>query len=182
METLKMGMLMSLKEACKFSEGVISELMPFCTKLSIAGLARRERSGPHDKIVFVCLPKEVDSSNDMFGGSYPRVEGFVKTLRKWNVMTGDPETGRYVRCINIGGPTLDFYIANEENWGLTMMMRTGPEMYYREVLVELRRNGYYSSGGYLREIGGNEIVSTPTEESIYKLIGQEWILPLTRIG
>ena len=174
--------IMSLKEVRKFSKVIINELMPFCTKLSLAGLARRERSDPHDKIVFVCVPKEVDASNDLFGGSYPRVEGFVRALKKWNITISSPETGHYVRCMHPEGFIMDFYMANADNWGLTLMMRTGPKEYYQEILGELKKAGYYSSGGFLRKLGGNDIVPTPYEETIYQLIGQAWILPLTRIG
>jgi len=174
--------LMSLKEARSFGKKIIDEMMPYCTKMVFAGLVRRERSVPHDKIAFVCLPKEVDNPNDLFGGSYPRVEGFIKTLQKWNVVISSPEAGHYVRCMHPDGPMLDFYMANETNWGLTLMMRTGPKEYYQEILGELKNAGYYSSGGFLRKLGGQEIVPTPYEDTIYKLIGQEWILPLARIG
>jgi len=182
MTKVKAGKAMIYQEARNAAGSIMRELEGYCVKISIAGGIRREAKKIYEHITFICLPKTVDFSNDLFGKKHHRVEGFINTLARWSNVFGDSSDGQYMRYIHHSGVMVDIYIASEVNWGLVLMMRTGKVAYFKYILNELKSAGFYVKDGFVKKSGGSHVVYTPTEESIYKLIGQEWVLPLTRVG
>lgn len=182
MDTFQKKKLVSLGEAIKISNKIIDELKPFCIRISIVGSIRREKKQIGD-VEILCIPKTIEESTDLFGEDHPRVEGFINTINKWEKVKGDPECGRYTQRIHPSGIKVDIFIVEPDNWGLHMVIRTGSWEYSKRMLGQtIKQAGYYSEGGFLRDLKTNKIVPVKEEKDFYNLINEPWTLPLTRVG
>lgn len=107
------------------------------------------------------------------------------TLRPWTSSAGQECWGETQRRVihNSTGRQHDFTLATPENWGLIVMVKTGPADFGRIMCQRLRERGMRYEGAHVwtgTERGTGEIIPTPTEESLFALIGLAYIMPADR--
>ena len=73
-------------------------------------------------------------------------------------------------------------MADFENWGWIMALRTGSsEFNQRFWIPKLRAAGIMSIGGYLRKMSDSSLVKVPDEDTLFRLIGCDYIRPEERL-
>jgi DNA polymerase/3'-5' exonuclease PolX len=185
---------MNLSRAQKLSLAIVSELIPFCEKIEIAGSVRRECSNVND-IDIVLIPK--------LGGK-DKIIG--RCSRKLSIFTGRRPDPNNVTFIAEGGDLqLDLFFAHGDiddlvsttptNWGAVYLCRTGSMQHniqlcnhaitkglkfapYRGVVKKIR--AIQAPGVFLDGDLGEEIIASATEEAIYESLGLPWRHPRER--
>ena len=68
------------------------------------------------------------------------------------------------------GIPVDIFSATEENWGMALLVRTGPAEFNRRVMARFLSLGLkgHAYGGVTR---GGETIDCPTEERVFELLG-----------
>ena len=187
------------------SERLCELLRPFCDKIVIAGSLRREKPQVGD-IEIVCLPcPQADATLDMFGGDIPGKYVFCKAfeeqlslLRKWGTITLDPanvkDGPRYKRFAlpELGGFGVDLFLAEPDNWGNTLAIRTGPREFSQFLMTQAwKRRHRRQWDGYLWQCkpgddrdgpipAGRTKISCKTEEDYFRAVGVPWLPPCDR--
>jgi DNA polymerase/3'-5' exonuclease PolX len=166
-------------------------LAPSCERLEFAGSLRRETKEVGD-IELVGIPKIDERITENPGFLFnPNAElsQKIKVNLLWEQL--DVVAGRsyikhgdkyrqFVRRVPGGEPIkVDVFTATPENWGLIMVIRTGPWEFSRYVMTQLNRSGYKSDEGavyvaYRDEATGKltprgDPIPTPTEEDVFEL-------------
>jgi DNA polymerase/3'-5' exonuclease PolX len=156
---------MKLEEAKKIADRVVEEIKPFCDKIEIAGSIRRQKEDVGD-IEIVCIP----TSNKAFE--------FKTIVDKWKKVKGDA-LGKYTQRILPEGIKLDLFIANRDNYGLILLIRTGSAEFSKWIIgVKLPEAGYKCRGGYLWNKKGDMMAME--EEDIFKLANINYCPPERR--
>lgn len=108
----------------------------------------------------------------------------------WTVakaLRGDPLRacwGERQRAVQFRGATHELFLADADNWGSMMVIRTGPAAFSRFVVTELRRCGFKHEGGRVIDCSKaiDPVVPTPDERSVFDLIGIAYREPKDRVG
>jgi DNA polymerase/3'-5' exonuclease PolX len=87
---------------------------------------------------------------------------------------------------------VDLFITTPEQFGLILLIRTGPADYSQWLVTEAKRRRHHVAGGWLRA-GGRcpaaeglrqscacPAIPTPTEESVYAALGLPFVPPEAR--
>ena len=159
-----------LKRARQIAEKYLNLLKPFCSRIEIAGSIRRQKSEVKD-IEIVCIPQDV--------------AGFAAQVKQWPKVKGEP-TGKYTQRNLPEGIKLDLFMAEERNWGLILVIRTGPAEFNRSWLYQAKEKGLRCEDGFFRdytETGRNgQIIECREERDLFKLIGMNYVEPKYRIA
>ncbi len=183
------------KFAYDYAIEILERIKPAVEESCIVGSLRRQTPTCGD-IDLVVLPIWDAAEEDLFGGSKPLSshsqvdailqkaikDGFLK--QKFSPLTNTtariatlvaPARGGAPNSINV-----DFYFADEQNYGAIKMIRTGSVEFNKFVMclvLPLRklRQGH----GYLHDSKG-EIIPCRSEEDYFKAIGMEYIEPWQR--
>ena len=78
------------------------------------------------------------------------------------------------------GISVDVFSTSVENWGMALVVRTGPAEFNRMIFSEFLKHGmraHASAGATLRD--GRE-VDCPTEQSVFDLIQWPYVPPIDR--
>lgn len=191
---------MSLKQSMDLHVGelhansIIRVLESFCERIEIAGSIRRAKSEVGD-IELVAIPKfqenEAGLAKFLNLKSHSRPKNLLNEMLDEMVRRGDFEFGKagakYKELIYSRMDfKVDLFIANNDNFGLIKMIRTGPKEYAKQFMFEMNsRTLYRSKDGYLWKIDSSgvkkEKIPVPTEEILYKTVGFSWKKPEKRI-
>ena len=179
-----------LSFAREVGEDLVKLLAPHCERIQIAGSIRRQRLQVKD-IELLCVSK-VLSSQDLFGGL--STNGYALDL-KLNSLVADGsvlkkrpnKAGRYsygeqnklLAHVPSGVP-VDVFSTTAENWGMSLVVRTGPKEMNIRMMARFRDLGMrgHAYGG-VTDQEGNEI-KCPDEETVFRLLGWDWVLPERR--
>jgi DNA polymerase/3'-5' exonuclease PolX len=162
-------------EALRLGEGAMAALTPFCERLGIAGSIRRQKPEVKD-IERVCMPRLVPAG--LFGDTPEVNPDFCAIIQQWTKVKGEP-TGRYTQRVLPGGMTLDMFMADADNWGLQLAIRTGSAAFSHHVLARTWvAQGYTSVEGCLRQLG--KIIPIREEPDLFALLGLPWMEPSAR--
>jgi DNA polymerase/3'-5' exonuclease PolX len=71
----------------------------------------------------------------------------------------------------------EVFIADANNLGPILAIRTGPALFSKMLVTKLRDRGLVQEGGYVKRGEGGEIVPCATEEEYFRLCGVEWVEP-----
>jgi DNA polymerase/3'-5' exonuclease PolX len=169
---------MELQEAIKAAESVKIQLSPLCSKIEIVGSIRRKKPLVND-IDIVCIPDNQTR--------------FISMLKNFGKFKAAGEKIIRVETFQTLGIDLDIYIANSLTWGTLMLIRTGSKEHNVKLCALARRNGMHlhadGSGlfrmqevqGLFSSEPGQEIrVAGDTEESIFKMLGIQYVKPEDR--
>lgn len=182
-----------LKTARAIAEKIIADISPFCVRCDIAGSVRREKAEVKD-IEIVCIPRfeDVPGEVDLFGAKTERrnilqrhlqAKDTVRWIKPGTSVIEDwplkPEA-KYWRGLMPNGIKLDVFLANEHNYGMIYLMRTGSAEFNVGLFTKCKQSGVRAAGGYLWE--GGKPLSTPEERDVFTWAGIKWVEPWGRLS
>jgi len=133
---------------------IISELRPFCKKISVAGSIRR-REKTHKDMDIVLIPKE-----------RLKLEDFMKTRGKFL------QGGEHESTWKVEGIVVELYYTVSEEWGATLLAYSSE----KGSAIGLRKIAK-AQGFKLNNYGlwkGKKRIAGKTEKEIYRALGRKW--------
>jgi DNA polymerase/3'-5' exonuclease PolX len=171
--TIKEGR-MPYAQALAVAERTRDALVPDCERIAIAGSIRRRKPQVKD-IELVAIPRQVPTG--LFGDEWVTDPDFCAVVNQWPAVKGRPE-GKYTQR-QLDGIVLDLFMADAENWGLIVAVRTGSAAFSHHILASgWVKAGYRSEAGRLRKHG--QIIPVREEHDLFALIGLPWVEPESR--
>lgn len=190
---------MNLSQAQTLASQIIELLAPACEKIEVAGSVRRLKPEPGD-IEIVALPIVAELPG-FFGVTEPfsRLELRIRELLGSGTLVLDQvvkrngaKAKRFVVMSDshwlkptepIERIAIDLFIADRDNYGDTMAIRTGDSDFSHALVTERRYGGLMPSylkhhDGYLWR--GIEKLACPTEEDFFHALGLRWVEPQFR--
>ena len=176
---------MELEQAKKIASTVLNAIKPYCSRGVVAGSIRREKPLVKDiEIVAIC--KDYRKLYETLG----RYGKFIKPGTQEIIEWAPKPNAKYVRMLLNEGIKLDLFLANEDNWGGILVLRTGSGSD-----EEGNPYGGFSSGIFSKwkEVSGggrsvNGQFMTPEgkvyplreEKDVFEILGIEWVEPKNR--
>lgn len=171
---------------------LVSQLAPFCERAAIVGSIRRRRLEVKD-VEILAVPK-VEPLRNLFGDVFDQrnyldiaVESMLDAgqLSKRLDRNGKPAVGeRYKRLIYDGLAVDLFSCLPPAQWGLLMVIRTGPAEFSKRLVTQKRFGGLLPNHWSVRDgamwNGLGELVPTPEEADVFRAIELDWIEPEVR--
>ena len=168
---------MELLRAASIAEHWSGRLAAYCDRIKVAGSIRRKRPEVGD-IEIVCIPKMVTVLDGLFGTKKIRHPGFAEALKGAVILKGDPSAGKYMQFNLPEGIKLDLFTTTRENWGFIYAIRTGSSEFSQFLAKRWVSRGYRGIIGNLCRDGVS--VPTPTEKSLFDLLGLDVVPPEKR--
>lgn len=186
------GIRAPLGEAAAVADMLVALLAPACHRLTVAGSIRRGRPDVGD-IELVAVPITGTIPDGMFG------EGQVNRLTEridWLLAAGrlaphptDPKRGeRYSKLLHpASGLQVDLFSAAPDNFGLILLIRTGPAGYSHSFVTDIRDRALHVSRGQLHRgsLGCGaipcQVIPTPEESDVYRAARTAFVEPKMRI-
>lgn len=180
-----------LAEAREVAEGLITLLRPACERIEVAGSVRRKKelvgdvellaiskTSAHGQMTFD-RPRKVVSALDVRVGELIAKGVFAyrlntrgyRTYGDWNkLLTHVPS-----------GIALDLFSATVANYGMSLVVRTGPKDFNIRMMARFRALGLrgHAYGG-VTGLDGLEI-ACPTEEEVFRLLQWAYVAPEKRV-
>jgi DNA polymerase/3'-5' exonuclease PolX len=163
------------REALVMAEAALNALKPYTEKMLMAGSIRRLKPEVRD-IEPLAILTPVPAG--LFGDVLEVDPDFCAVVRRWRQVKGEP-TGKYTPRRLPGEMKLDLFIADQDNWGGQLVIRTGSANFNAHVMIPaLKARGYRSEEEYIRRAG--VVVPTPDETDLWRLSGLPWVEPWAR--
>ena len=185
--TTKPGFPLPLAEVT--GESLIRMVADTCERVEIAGSVRRQVFEVGD-IELLCIPKA--GAVDLFGepvASESLLDQRCRELIDRGLLAPRPNK---LGATTIGpmnklllhratGIGVDIFATSSENWGMALMVRTGPAGFNVRMMARFRELGMagHAYGGVTK--GGNEL-QCPTEERVFELLEWEYLAPWERMA
>ncbi|HID85701.1 MAG TPA: hypothetical protein EYP54_11505 [Anaerolineales bacterium] len=169
-----------LAQAHALAEDFITAIYPFCERAEVAGSVRRGQAELGDiEIVAQPLTRPVMG---LFG---PMGETDALLDFPWHTWGRLVKNGpRYKQIFTPQGVALDVFIVRPPaQFGLVFLIRTGPADFSRWVVTPRRKGGGLPSHLRVRDGAiwqGNEVIPTPTEADVFRVLGLDPIPPAER--
>ena len=174
-----------LAEAERIASTIIADLLPVCDRIQVAGSVRRRKDLVGD-IELVAIPRYEPAG--LFGDR--RANALWTHLHAgttYRFTKGDHPAGRYYQLALPAYPDLqvDLFLAQPDNWGLTLLVRTGSARFSAGVLARWKRlqgigrDGQGSVDGRLVTRDGR-VIPTPEEDTVFHLLGMQPVTPERR--
>lgn len=179
--------MMPLAEAADTAAALCKRLWPYCERLEIAGDVRRQCDQVH-AIDLVAIPMITPS----LIGDEPRpiVEDILDELQREGILRAPKMAFRRLTYKLPDASTL-FHLsfAGRDNFGLIYAWATGPRPFALQLITTRDRKtandrpgllpvGYDCTEGLIWN--GEQILTTPDEESVFRLIDRPFIKPADR--
>jgi DNA polymerase/3'-5' exonuclease PolX len=162
-------------QALILAEEALNALNPHCERILIAGSIRRLKPEVKD-IELVAIPKQVPAG--LFSDELEVDPDFCSVVRRWHKVKGEP-TGKYTQRVLYDGMKLDLFIANPDNWGWQLALRTGSTGFNRVMMLPaLKARGYVMDEGDIWRNG--QVVPVPEETDLWAMSGLPWVDPWAR--
>lgn len=154
---------MNRTEILPYVEVLISLLADSCERIQVAGSVRREKAEVHD-LEIVAIPKptrHLDLLGDPIPGKPTPLDETLATMMQTDSYWWDEDVKRngprYKRFVTSFGGTLgavDLFLADSENWGNQLAIRTGSASFSRWFMTARSMGGGMpwgkrQAGGYL---------------------------------
>lgn len=186
-----MKISLPLDEAQWLAGELLVKMQPYCERIAVAGSIRREKEIVGD-IEIVCIPRrEYDTDlfnqrGDLHKNELFEAEDWAEGIRWIKPNTSvvvdwllDP-AGKYWRGLIEKKIPLDIFLVEADNWGIQYLIRTGSADFSKRVVTALRyQKNLPVYDGFVHDAAG-QIVPTPTEESVFDLLGWQFIDPKER--
>lgn len=180
---------MELRDAERYARNVSEWLRPACSRIEICGSIRRKKPQVKDIELVVELTTE---ANPVFGepaSAKSSLDGLLAKLVRQGALSWDTQLKRngpkYKRLkVNAYGATLDLFIANPQNWGYIVAIRTGDADFSRALVLKesaggLMPRGYFHHEGFLKHLDLG-VIAVLTEEAYFHTLGLDVPDPATR--
>lgn len=185
---------MPLNQAERLAEELMELLRPACKRIEVAGSIRRRKADVGD-IEILAAPKTVQAV-DMWGIAIPglhsnALEDLCGRLLARGVLSTRETNGRgawgerYKRAA-FGGMALDlFAVLHPAQFGVLMLLRTGPADFSRRFVTPRRQGGMLPEwvqvkDGAIWHRSHNRVIETPEEDDVWNLLGIKPIPPEAR--
>ena len=147
-----------------------------CERIEIAGSCRRGKTRVSEVDMVVMSKTEVVPD----GLFKTKTINMVEKVLPFGT-TGGPKAFKFtlVAYPDMNVP-FDMYLADRDNWGAILAIRTGPADFSKALVCGLLRNGMKQENGYVWRQNTGEKIPVPTEEEYFKLCGFDWIAPEKR--
>ncbi len=180
-----------LRDAEQVADDLVRLLAPRCERIQIAGSIRRKRPQVKD-IELLCVSKAW-SSQDLFGGlatnGYELDLKLDELVADGSVLKKRPnKAGRYsygeknklLTHVPSGIP-VDIFSAPATNWGMALVVRTGPKEMNIRMMARFKEMGMrgHAYGG-VTDQDGTEI-ECPSEAKVFELLGWRYVPPESRM-
>jgi|GEM_PF-2932711 len=117
------------------------------------------------------------------------LENYVDTLISERVILDTMSLGpkKFMGVINltphvgIMARRIDITYTTPKSWGASLLYFTGSASFNVKMRIIAKEHGYILNEYGLRKIGSNDYITTPTEESIFKILNMEYVRPKDRI-
>ena len=185
-----------LAQAQALAEKIVEALSPACERIEIAGSIRRRKPMVGD-IEIVAIPRfgpKPGAMADLFTGKIEQESLLDRLLaelveRKPHFHRGGKDGEKYKTfAIDLPGGDqvkLDLFLATVEQWGFTLLIRTGPADFSKHMVTQAWQDGplpaeYRVSGGWMWQ--GSEQVPIREGREWFELCGYEYREPWERDG
>ena len=179
-----------LASAKEVADQLVRLLAPHCERIAVAGSIRRK--WPQVKDIELLCASMVTSTADLFGGAVTnwyflnkKLDGLVadgSVLNKRADKSGRYSYGEHNKLlVHVpSGIPVDVFSSSTKNWGMSLVVRTGPKEFNVRMMSRFRDLGMrgHAYGG-VTDQEGNE-VGCPDEETVFQLLGWPWIPPEKR--
>ena len=178
------------REAAILAEEVTQILSGVCERIQIAGSIRRHGADCGD-IEVVCIPKR--TGTDLFGELLPDSHDLFDALEGFCLIgypfahrlnkDGQKCFGKSMMLLTYKGFNLDVFCTSPEQWGVTLVVRTGPQAFSHKHAMHKSEGGLLWAGQQLkgwRIVERGKELDTPEEEDVFKAIGVEFVRPEDR--
>ncbi len=180
--------------ALRYIEKIVPWLSPHCERIEVAGSIRRARQVVND-IDLVCIPK-VTQNKDLLGEATDTKnhlwEFLIDYVKNHPSYGKPPQQGEQQVRVITGGETpgkqmiiqgpkcqLDLWFADETNFAIRLLMRTGSKEHNVWLAERARqRNGHWKPYEGLTLSGA--LIPCADEKAIYHALGLEYIDPKNR--
>lgn len=179
-------------KAASIAEAYVEMMLPYCHRAMVAGSIRRGKPEVKD-IEIVCAPKLITGADPekLFG------DGFRNLLYEWALDSGivwiKPGTdeiiewpikpdGLYWRGVITAGQDsvkLDVFLTTAENFGTTLLIRTGSSDFNRGVMAHARMVHRPCYSNHFHHAG--EPVEFEEEYDVLDFLGLEYVEPNQRV-
>lgn len=176
-----------LAEAERIASDIVADLLPFCDRIEVAGSVRRRKEVVGD-IELVAIPRYEPAG--LFGDCRSNaLWAHLHDGGTYRFAKGDNPEGRYYQLAlrTYPGLQVDLFLARPDNWGLTLLVRTGSAAFSAAMLARWKR-----VQGIGRERPGSvdgrlvardgRTMPTPEEETVFHLLGLRPVPPQQRSG
>jgi DNA polymerase (family 10) len=172
--------------ARQIAQDLVDDLSGYCERIEIAGSLRRRKRVVND-IDIVVIPKFVETSDDTLFGEPVRDNLLDRKLAQLCLLgeliieANGPRIKRFVRIVDGDTTPIDIYIAHEQSWSTTLLIRTGSRVHNiklakKAMVLHMRLLG---DGSGLLTAGGT-IIPVQSEEEIFQLLGLSYRSPEER--
>ena len=174
-----------------YAEDLCSSMAPVCDRVAVVGSVRRGKTDVGD-IELLMIPKFEPAAQTLFGGSEEQISSQLVCVEKLIAdgvlqhrldKNGHKCCGTWMQRVVYQGVPVDFFCCTAEQWGLSMVIRTGPADFSQKMATERSRRGFLPDGFCIR---GFRVVDhfhrleTPEEIDVFNAIGMRWIEPRDR--
>ena len=177
---------MDLIAAKLIADSIHAAVKPHVKRVEIAGSIRREKASVKDVELVI-----MDADYERMYAALAEHGRFIKPGVP-DIIDWPPKTNaKYIRMLLNGDIKLDIFVANEDNWGSLLCMRTGSaadehgNVFMGFVPALFQRWKKVSGGG--RMVKGQPtmpdgMLSCPEEKDFFELCSVEWVEPSLRIN
>ena len=167
-------------------QDLIDDLAGFCERIEIAGSLRRCKTIVHD-IDVVAIPKFIEVNDQtLFGDPFmqdllERKLAQMCLLRHLELEANGSRIKRFLKTVDGDTVPIDLYIANEQTWSTTLLIRTGSRLHNIKLAKKARELHMHllGDGSGLMTAGGS-VLPVQSEEEIFQLLGLTYRIPEER--
>ena len=180
-----------LAEATEVAEELITLLRPNCERIEVAGSVRRQKARVGDVellAVSKTSPSYLNVRPDRPRLEYVHLDARVLELITKDILRyrlnkkGSRTYGRLNKLlVHVpSGIGVDLFSTTTENWGMSLVVRTGSASFCIQVMSRLKALGHsgHAYGGITLKSG--EEIDCPTEEEVFRILGWAWMDPQQR--
>lgn len=180
-----------LEDADRVAADLVAQLAPSCARIAVAGSVRRRKPAVGD-IELLAVPL-IDRMADLFGQptgqQYSHLDAKLEELRAGGTLalrlnihglrTYGP-LNKLMLHVPSGIP-VDLFAATPENWGMALLVRTGPAAFNVLVMTRLIKLGLrgHAYGG-VTDVRGKREIACPTEQAVFVLLNWGYMEPWER--
>lgn len=189
---------MNYAQAIRRAELLVEDMRPHCERVVVAGSIRRHKTDGIKDVEIVAIPRWESARAGLFAEDVTKENALWKWAQERSVVEWikpgktDPEKaeikpdGKYWRGLFGDGIKLDLFLCTPVNWGIILMIRTGPSDYSRKMVTLKSLGGWLKDeleirvrDGHVQKLDGT-IIPTTEEADVYKLWKYKFVEPEDR--